>query len=484
VIQRTILIALFMLMAFTSSSASALLVSTQPAWNGWMRADSPTEITIRVVGDRGGLLTLKLSDRNNSYTHRTNLEPNAEFVWRVSLSPPSGEPLQLRAQLDEEPATEQEITLRRHLTSSPLVAILADQPIPLDGIQATTIHVASDSLPFHQSSFAAMDLILIHRDSLKGLARHQLIALRQHAAQCGRIVIVGFTSAAMDRFAELAGCGGRFFVATQTLAGLDTRVANLLKAQVPQLPSPGSLRALLDNNGIARQIPPLVAFFSIYLCVLLIALRSHRAPVYFVSASITATLIGLVAWSMSPEHIDQVTWAEMENGTDVARTASILRILGDGDWVTLEIPDNTGPLQALQPVNLKIESVHNESGAASMSFDTRLFSQYEFLTSGVTAMPAPLLVENLDDVPRVTNTGTGKSPPALLIWNGLKYPVPPLAPNASWRPSLEPEPWGASRAEQLFRQRAIRDTTALLLEYPSSSLKVTDDSTTYLMVRL
>jgi hypothetical protein len=287
----------------------------------------------------------------------------------------------------------------------------------------------------------------------------------------------------MDRFAELAGCGGRFFVATHTLAGLDTRVANLLKAQVPQLPSPGSLRALLDNNSMARQIPPLVAFFSIYLCVLLVAVRSQRAPVYFVSTSIAASLIGLVAWSMSPEYIDRVAWTQMESGASVARTASILRVLGSGDRVTIEIPDNTGPLQALQPVNLEIESGHNGSGTANMSFDTRLFSQYEFLTSAVAVMPAPLLLEHFDDVPRVTNTGTVKSPPAVLTWNGLKYPVPPLAPNANWQPSSEPEPWGASHAEQLFRQRAMRETTALLLEYPSSSQQVTDDTRTYLMVR-
>jgi len=482
-VQRTLLIAAFMAMVFGSSSARALLVSTKPAWNGWLRADMPTEIAIRVVGDRGGPLTLTLSDRSISYTHRTNLEPNAEFVWRVPLSPPSGEPLQLRAQLDEEPGIEQEITLRRHLAPSPLVAILADQLIPLDGIQATTIHVASDSLPFHDSSFAAIDLILIHRDSLKGLARQQLIALRQYAEQCGRIVIVGFAPAAMAKFADRAGCSGRFLVAVETVADLNTRVASLLEAPVPQLPSPGSLHNLLESNGMARQIPPLAAFFTIYLCVLLIAVRSKRAPVYFVSASTAATLIGLAAWTMSPEYIDRVAWLEVENRAGVARFTSILRVLGSGDRVTIDIPVNAGPLQALQPMNLKFVSGHNGDGAANVSFDTRLFSQHEFFASGVTTMPAPLIVEHFDDVPHITNTGTGKSPPALLAWNDLKYSVPPLTPDADWRPSSEPEPWGTSRAEQLFRQRAMRETTALLFEYPSSSQQAVDAERTYLMVR-
>jgi hypothetical protein len=287
----------------------------------------------------------------------------------------------------------------------------------------------------------------------------------------------------MARFADFAGCGGRFLVAAETVANLDTRVASLLEAPVPQLPSPGSLHALLDTNGMARQIPPLVVFFTIYLCVLLIAVRSQRAPVYFISASTAATLIGLVAWTMSPEYIDRVTWTEMENRAGVARFSSILRVVGNGDRVTIDIPVNAGPLQALQPMNLMFVSGHNGDGAANVSFDTRLFSQHEFVASGVTTMPVPLIVEHSGDVPRITNTGTGKSPPALLAWNGLKYSVPPLTPDEEWRPSSEPEPWGTSRAEQLFRQRAMHDTTALLLEYPSSSQSQTDAARSYLMVR-
>jgi hypothetical protein len=483
VFQRVILIVAFMVMTFGASSARALLVSTKPAWNGWLRAGMPTEVAIRVVGDRAGVLTLSLSDQSTRYTHRANLEPNVQFVWRVPLFPSSGEQLQLRAQLDEEPVIEREIILRRHLAPSPLVAVLADQPITLDGIQATTVHIASDSLPFHNASFAAMDLILIHRDSLKGMARQQLIALQQHAAQCGRIVIVGLAPAAVAKFADLAGCGGRFLITAETVADLDTRIASLLKAPVPQLPSPSSMHSLLDNNGLARQIRPLVAFFTIYLCVLLIALRSQRASVYFVSTSIASSLIGLFAWTMGPEYIDRVTWAEMENSAGVARFTSIMRIISRGDRVTIDIPVNANPMQALQPMNLIFVSGQNGDAATNMSFDTRLFSQHEFLVSGVTTIPVSLIVQHSDDLPFITNTGAGKSPPALLAWNDLKYSVPPLSPNQDWRPSSKPEPWGASRFEQLFRQRAMLETTALLFEYPPGNQQATDTAHSYLMVR-
>ena len=173
----------------------------------------------------------------------------------------------------------------------------------------------------------------------------------------------------------------------------------------------------------------------------------------------------------------------MENRAGVARFTSIMRIIGGGDRVTIDIPVNASPMWALQPVNLMFISDQYGDSAAGMSFDTQLFSQHEFLVSGVTTVPVSLIVESFDDLPRIINTGAGKSPPALLAWNDRKYSVPPLSPNQDWRPSSAPEPWGANRPEQLFRQRAMFETTALLFEYPSGNQQPSDAAHIYLMVR-
>lgn len=480
--HRTILIAIFLAMVFGTSSARAILVNTQPAWDGWVRAGMPTEVAIRVVADQAGQLTLTLRDGPVSYTQKTNLEPRVEFVWRVPLSAPSGPALQLRAQLDEEPGIEQEIILRRHLAPSPLVAVLVNQALPLDDIEATTIYMTTDSLPFHNSSFAAMDLIVIHQDSLKGMARQQMIALRQHAAQCGRIVVIGFAAGVTSDFAKLAGCGGRFLATVESVVDIGTPVASLLATRAPQLPSPGNLQSLLGKNTMPNQFRSLIIFFTIYLFVLLIALRSQRAPLYFISTSTAASLIGLLAWTMSPEHIDRLVWTEMENGAGVARYTSILRVLGGGNTVTLDIPDNIGTLRALQPMEMVIMSDQKSDDAASVRFDSLLFSQHEFMVSGVTPMPAPLVMEYTDEAPRISNSGTGISPPALLSWNDLKYSVPALAPDQDWRPSSRSEPWGSDHAEQLFRQRAMLETMALLFEYPINGRQASDPERSYLMV--
>ena len=361
--------------------------------------------------------------------------------------------------------------------------MLVDQPLPLDDIEATTIYLTADSLPFHSSSFAAMDLIVIHRDSLKRMARQQMIALWKYAAQCGRIIVIGLAPATMTSFSKLAGCGGHFLIAAESVVEIDTRVASLLEARVPQLPSPSSLHGLLDKNGMAGQIRPLIVFFTIYLCVLLIAVRSQRAPIYFVSASTAASLVGLIVWTMSPDHIDRVVWTEMDSSTGVARYTSILRVLGGGGIATFDILDNAGTLRALQPMNLVIMPDQNSADAANVRFDSHLFSQHEFVVSGVTTMPMPLVIEYSDEVPHITNAGTGTSSPALLSWNDVKYSVPALAPDQDWRPSSEHEPWESNRAEQLFRQRAMLETTALLFEYPLNGQQATDTTRSYLMVR-
>jgi len=301
--------------------------------------------------------------------------------------------------------------------------------------------------------------------------------------QCGRIVIVGVSSATLARLTDDAGCSGRFLATAESVADIESRVTSLLETPAQQPPSSSNLRTLLDNNAVARQITPLVAFFAIYLCVLLITVKSRHAPVYFVSASVAATLIGLVAWTTSPGYIERVEWAEMDSGSAVARFTSILRVIGGGNRVTFDTPIGSGPLQALQALDLMVVSDQSGDVAASVSFDTRLLAQHEFIASGATTMPATLMVEHSGNVPLVTNTGTGKSPPALLAWNDSRYSVPSLTANEDWQPSAEPEPWGTSRAEQLFRQRAMQETTALLYEYSPVSQQAIDSARSYLMVR-
>jgi hypothetical protein len=98
-------------------------------------------------------------------------------------------------------------------------------------------------------------------------------------------------------------------------------------------------------------------------------------------------------------------------------------------------------------------------------------------------MPFKLTMDNVDDRPRLSNTGTDALPPALLVWNGLKYPVPALSANATWLPSGQPEPWGSSEVERIFRQRAMRDVSAILFEIPQIRQHNNGTVHNYLMVR-
>ncbi len=459
------------------------MVSARPAWDGWLRADQPTEITVRVASEAGGPLRLALADRSVVYRHTTLLEPDTEFVWRVPLSPPSGQPLRLDAQLGQQDTVTAEIPLRRYQAALPLVAVLSAQPIVLESDRITAVHVANDAAPYHASSYGAMDLLVIHRESLQGMARQQLLALRGHAANCGRMVVVGFTPAAVASFLELAGCHGRFLVAAPSTAQLSEAIKTLVTEPPMPLPSPGSLRTLLESEAWNRPVRSVAWFLALYILVLLLALRSRFAPRFFVGASMAAALIAWVTWSLSAETAERVTWAEKESRADVARFVSLLRVRGTGGKVTLDSLPGAGPLQPLQATELRVDSGSGSDGAARVSFDARLLSGHEFTASGVSAWPAPLTMEWQEVTPRIINHGPESSPPGVLAWDDQKYSVPALGPGEDWRPTADPESWDTGGAEQIFRQRAMNEAMALLFENPRQAGFPADAASFYLMVR-
>jgi len=483
VIRRTALTTLLVVAAFGPASAEALVVSARPAWDGWLRVDQATEVTVRVASEIGGQLRLELRDRSVVYSNNTLLEPDAQYVWRVPLSPPTSQTLRLSAELGRQEAVAVEIPLRPYQAPLPLVAVLSGEPIVWESDQLTAIHVANDAAPHHASSYGAMDITVIHREALQGMTRQQLLALRGHAANCGRMVVVGFTPAAVASFLELAGCSGRSLVAAPSSTQLDDALDTLLTAPPMPLPSPGNLRTLFDDEGWNRPVRSVAWFLVLYILVLLLALRSRFASHFFVGASMAAALIAWVSWSLSSETAERVTWAETDNLSDVARFVSLVRVRGNGSRVTLDSSLDAGPLQPLQATELHVDSGLAGEGASRVSFDTRLLSTHEFVAFGVSAWPAPISVEWQEDTPRIINHRPESSPPGVLAWRDRKYSIPSLGPGEDWWPTADPEPWESEGVEQIFRHRAMNEVMALLFESPGQAGFAPDAASSYLMVR-
>jgi len=483
VIRRTALTTLLVVTAFGPASADALVVNARPAWDGWLRADQATEVTVHVGSEAGGQLQLELGDRSVVYRNNTLLEPDAQYVWRVPLSPPTGQPLRLSAALGRQETVAVEIPLRLYQAPLPLVAVLSSKPVVWESDRVTAIHVANDAAPYHASSYGAMDITVIHREALQGMTRQQLLALRGHAARCGRMVVVGFTPAAVASFLELAGCNGRFLVAAPSYTQLDDALETLLTEPPMPLPSPGNLRTLFDDEGWSRPVRSVAWFLALYILVLLLALRSRFASHFFVGASMAAALIAWVSWSLSSETAERVSWAETENSSDMARFVSLVRVRGIGGRVTLDSLPDAGPLQPLQATELWVDSGLASDGAARVSFDARLLSTHEFVAYGVSAWPASLSVEWREDTPRIINHGPESSSPGILAWNDRKFSVPSLGPGENWWPTADPEPWKTGGAEQIFRYRAMNEVMALLFESTGQAGFPADAASSYLMVR-
>jgi len=483
VIRCTALTTLLVVTAFGPASADAMVVSARPAWDGWLRADQATEVTVRVASEVGGQLRLELRDRSVVYRNNTLLEPDAQYVWRVPLSPPSGQPLRLSAQLGRQQKVAVEIPLRLYQAPLPLVAVLSGEPIVWESDRVTALHVANDAAPYHASSYDAMDITVIHRDALQGMTRQQLLALRGHAAKCGRMVVVGFTPTAVASFHELAGCNGRFLVAAPSSTQLDGALETLLTEPPMSLPSPGNLRTLFDDEVWNRPVRSVGWFLALYILVLLLALRSRYASRFLVGASMAAALIAWLTWSLGSETVERVTWAETANLSDMARFVSLVRVRGIGGRVTLDSSLDAGPLQPLQATELHVDSGLASDGASRVSFDSRLLSTHEFVAFGVSAWPAPISVEWREDTPRIINHRPEPSPPGVLAWRDRKYSVPSLGPGEEWWPTADPEPWETAGAEQIFRHRAMNEVMALLFESPGQPGFAADARSSYLMVR-
>jgi len=482
VIRRTALTTLLVVTAFGPASADALVVSARPAWDGWLRAEQTTEVTVRVASDVGGQLRLELRDRSVVYRNTTLLEPDAQYVWRVPLSPPSGQPVRLSAELGRQQTVAVEIPLRLYQAPLPLVAVLSSEPVVWESDRVTAIHVANNAAPYHASSYGAMDIAVIQREALQGMTRQQLLALRGHAANCGRMVVVGFTPAAVARFLELAGCNGRFLVAAPSSTQLNDALETLLTEPPMSLPSPGNLRTLFDDEGWNRPVRSVAWFLALYILVLLLALRSRYASRFFVGASMAAALIAWLGWSLGSETVERVTWAETANLSDMARFVSLVRVRGNGGRVTLDSSPDAGPLQPLQGTELHVDSDLASDGASRVSFDARLLSTHEFVAYGVAAWPAPISVEWQADTPRIINHRPESSPPGVLAWNDRKYSVPSLGPGEDWLPTADPELWESGGAEQLFRHRALNEVMALLFESADPPGFAPDAAPSYLIV--
>lgn len=466
-----------------------LLVEATPAWDGAVRAGTGSEIRLRLVSARGGELTLTATTAATRSDYSTVLEADVPHEFILPLPADRADLVQIEARVTGLPPVRHAVHLRYLPGDRPVVAVSGE----IDGawhpgVPVTALFPAAAALPGRDWSYALIDLLVMDAASLQSLSAAQAGALHAYLAACGRFIAYRVPAAVTALLRDSAGCSGRLLQEATGPAQLAGHLATLLEDSPAPLPSATELRTLLPEEDSAAWLQPLAGFFAGYFVLLLVTAYSRPASHYLAAIPVLAGLLGLYAWSGGWHDTRLVNWAEMEGGSQSARYAALLQTRSHGKGeARLQLPAALGPPAAAQAhARFGLTQAQGTTGQ-QLHFPVRLFSRDEFVLRGNLPAAVPLVLLATPGGPVIDNHGDADSPACLLAWHGDKFSVPPLAPGQRWVAPAQPEGWGNSGAERLFRERALRETAALLLPYSLADAGVLADDPQahgYLMVRL
>lgn len=482
---------LLIITIFTVSceAADGIVIETMPVWNGMSRAGVASEIGIHLVAGYGGELTLTLKTPTTQINHFATLEADVAHLLRLPVPPTDSEHVIIEAQLNGASVLHHELVYQRLPSELPVIAAVGDITPPWDNDAAlSVIYPGTNALPYHDWSYAMIDLLVIDMASFQDLSPGQVDALQGYLAACGRFIGYRMSQPVIDVLAANAGCDGNFVSAAHATNQLQEQAGALLEESRPLLPSVPALRALLSQQDNQRPIIMLTAFFAGYFLILLIAAHNRYGNTWLPAIPVLATLLGLLAWSSGEVNTRLVNWAETYTGSNTARYSALLEASGNGQGeASLTLPGHLGLPGSVQHRPITLTQQSSDEGNLLMGFQTRLFSRHEFALHGSFTLEQPLAISFMDKVPVINNRNNVPAPPALLAWHGKKYSVPALSPGEHWRPPSQAEAWGSSSAEQIFREQTLRETAALLIPYSFTDAGIIKQGTNahgYLMVRL
>jgi hypothetical protein len=423
-----------------ASGAEAPQVRSYPAWEGYYRAGSPTEVMVDVVSPVAGDIEIRWSDTTEASTtvHRADAGQHLRAPIPVSAANAT---VDLAVRGDGLAPAESVIQLL--LLDRPLVGVVADgrlDPAPwLAASGVVVLPVGVDALPRTREGYGPVDALLLDDRAWNALDPAQAQALRAYAGNCGWILLAdgppGDDPSAETVLHEIAGCGGAF------LRHIDTpsRLGELLATHPDALPPYASLAQ-------AASAPPrswytAVAFFVFYgLAILVVAFGSEapisasgqRWPLALFAVPVLASLLMGAAWRGNEPERRLIVWAEKPSGAPVARYRALYQVYGQGkNAVELQVPAALGLPERLAAQRFEIR---DDGAGRSLRVDAAALSRRAFGFSGAFADRALFELGRDPEGFFVAYHGATRSPPGILAIEGRCFAVPPLAHDERWRP--------------------------------------------------
>ena len=410
-------------------------LSAAPAWAGWSRPGRATEIDIRLRSSVAARVTVDVTAGRQLLRAQLDLQPGR--AARLQLPVPAAQTVRVQATMAGSPVLRRETTVA--LSESPVLGVGVGVGLGLTGSGLTalpgfhTVALGADDLPRHASAYSSIDALVLDARTLAALDGPQLEALLEHAAACGRVVVID-PDARLQRVLEGAGrCGGRTLVTAASLAQGLAALQTSLATRLPAALAPADLAGLAPpGQPTWRRLA--VALAACFAAMFLAAIMSRSLPVLVLTPALAAAaLLGLIHLMPPPAQV--LVWSEGESGEPVARYQA--RQLFSGlarEWVRLPVPPQLAaaarPCDATQAMTLDFDT--GATQVAFVEFESRLFRQSALCFSGSFPLARAMAAQaRPDGAHTVLNTGSKAWPPGTLLAGGRVHDLPALGPGES-----------------------------------------------------
>lgn len=469
-----------------------LQIDDTPAWNGYYRPGKSTEIGVRLISQRSGVVNVKAG----KLLQTVELEGGIpKFAW-LPLLPDNSATVLLHADWQDNPGSPIEKSVS--LTASKIANIaLVTEGLTIQDRQVITqqLHhtdkdnffsISSRTLPHYDPGYDSVDIIIIHYLGLKNLDEQQIQALSRYLTQCGKTIALEFPETVYSKLKKIAGCNGNFLVTASYSFEFTDQIKNLINQNPDPLPELSALSDVLPERGIYTPYTLLLGFCFGYLLVviMIIAINKHKYTFYIVP--LLATVITIAIWYRQQPERYLISWLQMDSQHSSARYSAFLAMRGTGGWRET----NNLPTAAVlsEAAAISEQALHFNGGQPDViATDTHfsLFSGAEWYWQSSLEIDAPLKLKIENQQPIVTNKGQQTLQAGLLKWKGEIYPLPALQSGQTWTPMTAiAKVTGNSELVSLMSKYGNRFTTAVLIPFTPDLLQFSANQIGWLFIHL
>jgi len=432
-----------------------------------------SELGVRLFAASATRAELRFSDRNGDVSIPLELDGQSEQRLWIPLNPAAQGPLVVRLLSDAGEVLASELSFAHGdmpvtIVSRPLRAAgSAPGHAAATGIRPVVI--APDSYPHSFPAYAGVAAMVTDLASLAGLSTAQYRAFAQYLGGCNPLLVSSAGEAMLQQLRRLAGCGGSFIRAYDSLEQVPGLLRTLAAARAAQAPSAQDLLPLLTPRWRDDMASSLILYLAGY--ILFIALINWRMQQtqYLLLLPLIAAGAGLLAWSGEGAS-RSLSWVEARSGDSHASVTTLLLLGGDRRGSSSISVAADAALSRLggEPPAASIRYTR-PPGPRLLSVRTNLLEPVAYRLLGVRRETLPYSLQLRQGLPEVTRRTDAATNRAILLWQGYTYPLPDLAKGESWRAHETRRLPALSAAEKLLQRHLQHDSAALLLPIASAS---------------